>query len=331
MESIFSNKNILHIFSKWWKHIVIITVIGTIVVGASTFLVKRKYKSFADVYPLNLGAFSEETYTEQMIQILNSKDIAREVVKELKLDDHWGIPKDYVKYKAKVFDYYYDFVSIRKTPFESVEISALDVDPSLARDIVNSILKHYNEKVTFLHREKILEYIELNEKQIASIEEKIKTYEALLGEIIKKSGNKDFAKVVELGKGESKLVTKIEGDSDNDVNELKKIRQNVNLSFQTINPDLDIDIVKGYGTEFLHYFKIYREKTTALADLKVETEQLKIEAEKKVAYYAMISSPYVADKKHSPKRIPITLIGGMSVLLVCFIIISIIERNPTHS
>ena len=129
--------------------------------------------------------FSEETYTEQMIQILNSKDIAREVVKELKLDDHWGIPKDYVKYKAKVFDYYYDFVSIRKTPFESVEISALDVDPSLARDIVNSILKHYNEKVTFLHREKILEYIELNEKQIASIEEKIKTYEALLGEIIK--------------------------------------------------------------------------------------------------------------------------------------------------
>jgi len=319
MESIFSNKNILRIFSKWWKHIVVITILGTVVVGASTFLIKPKYKSLAVVYPQNLGAFSEETYTEQMVQILNSKDIATEVIQEHKLAEHWSIPKDHKNYKAKVFDYYSDFISIRKTPYESVEISALDVDPNLACDIVNSILKHYNDKVKVLHREKVLEYINVNEKQIANFEEKTEISKTFLGEIIKKSGNKDFAKIVELGKGENKL------ESNRDSYTTRR------LLLQTKNPDLDFDIVKGYGTEFIPYFKIYREEISLLADFKVETEKLKIEAEKQITYYAMISSPYVADKKHSPKRIPIALIGGLSVLLICFITISIIERNSTHS
>ena len=43
---------------------------------------------------------------------------------------------------------YEDNVGISKTEFESVEIAALDKDPKVASDIVDSILSYLDEKAS---------------------------------------------------------------------------------------------------------------------------------------------------------------------------------------
>jgi capsule polysaccharide export protein KpsE/RkpR len=90
-------------------------------------------------------------------------------------------------------------------------------------------------------------------------------------------------------------------------------------------------LVKGYGTEFLRHFKFFREQVTLLANYKLGMDQQRIEANKDITYYALVSTPYVADKKDSPKRVPITLIGGLSIMLLTFMILGFIEREKINS
>ncbi len=312
MEGVFSNKNILYIFTKWWKHLIAITFLGTVIIGASTYLIKPKYKSYAVVYPVNLGAYSEESYTEQMVAILNSRDVANSVITEFGLDNHWRISKEDKTYNSKLYEYYYDLVSIRKTPYESVEISVLDTDPKLACEIVNSILKHYNNKVREIHKLKMLEYVNVNRQLVSMFEEQVGHSNKILETIITRSGNKELSKIMNLTKGDSRI-------------------ENDEIVLRTKDSDEELDLIKGYGTEFLRYFKVYREQASAMASIKIEMDQQIIEANKEITYYTMVSSPYAPDKKYSPMRVPIALIGGLSVLVLSFMVLGFIERKNINA
>lgn len=324
MESTFSNKNIVYILSKWWKHLLVITLLGIIVSTAATFLITPQYKSIAVVYPENLGAFSEETYTEQMVQILNSRDIADSVIGNLQLDKHWKISEDDKYYTTKKFEYYYDYITIRKTRFESVEISAFDTNPEMACQIVTKILKYYNDKVTSIHRKKIEELAKLLKQQIEAIERRAEESKQKMSAIVESSGNKEFYKLINLTKGVGTMNVKLQEDASTI---LKKSSKDKKLQFKTHNPDTDSDILRDFGSEFLHHYRIYREEVSELSALKVELEQRIVESRKEISYYASVSTPFVPDKKATPTRGVFAVIGGLSVFVVSFIVLSIIERK----
>jgi hypothetical protein len=143
-------------------------------------------------------------------------------------------------------------------------------------------------------------------------EEQVKRSNEILETIIHRSGNKDFSRIINLSKGDSRI-------------------ENEKVILRTRGSDEELDVVKGYGTEFLRYFKFYREQVTLLANYKLGMDQQIIEANKEITYYALISSPYAPDKKYSPMRVPIALIGGLSVLVLSFMVLGFIERNNINA
>ena len=136
MDNYFSNKNVIDLVWKWKVHLIVIAVIAGIVsiVFSSPTFINPKFKSTAIVYPVNLSEYSEESYTEQMLEILNSGDIRDELIEKFQLDVHYKIDKSYKYYLSAMLGKYSDNVSFRKTENEAIKIEVLDTDPKIACD-----------------------------------------------------------------------------------------------------------------------------------------------------------------------------------------------------
>ena len=97
MNNYFDNTSMIKTILKWKWHIVTITLVAAIlgaVFSGSTF-VTPLFKSEATVYPTHIEEYSDETLTEQMLQIMQSQEIMDSVVDKLNLMPHYKINKNY--------------------------------------------------------------------------------------------------------------------------------------------------------------------------------------------------------------------------------------------
>ena len=156
MNNFFDNQRILDIIWKRKLHFIIVGVIAVILSGifsGPTFITPR-FKSTARVYPTNIWVLSDESETEQMLEILNSNDLKMKMFETFELDKVYEINKDDPQYYAYMFDLYNTYVSTRKTEFETAEIKVLDIDPNRASAMCDSIISFYNKKVGEMHKAK---------------------------------------------------------------------------------------------------------------------------------------------------------------------------------
>ena len=103
---------------KWKWHIVIITLVAAVlgaIFSGSTFITPL-YKSDATVYPTHIEEYSDETITEQMLQIMQSQEIMDSVVEKFNLMKHYKIDKSYKYWKTALIGEYRSNVSISRTP-----------------------------------------------------------------------------------------------------------------------------------------------------------------------------------------------------------------------
>ena len=97
MDKYFDNTPLLKAVFKWKWHIITVTIAAAIcgaIFSGPTFITP-KYKSEAIVYPTGMSEFSNETYTEQMLQVMESQEIMDSVVKIFDLMKHYEINPDY--------------------------------------------------------------------------------------------------------------------------------------------------------------------------------------------------------------------------------------------
>mgnify|MGYP002513054518 CR=1 FL=1 len=102
MDKYFDNTPILKAIFKFKWHIIAITILAA-ALGAffsGPKFITPKYKSEAVVYPNGRAEFSDETYTEQMLQVMESQEIMDSVVEKFDLMNHYEIDKNY-KYARK--------------------------------------------------------------------------------------------------------------------------------------------------------------------------------------------------------------------------------------
>lgn len=87
----------------------------------------------------NISDFGEEEESEQLLQIISSEDLKERIISRHNLYEHYEIEKTDKHSRSQIFKTYDEFVSARRTKFNSVEISVTDTDPKMAADMANSI------------------------------------------------------------------------------------------------------------------------------------------------------------------------------------------------
>jgi len=141
MNNFFDNQRILQLIWNRKFHFFVVGVIAIILaaVFSGPIFIKPKYKSTARVYPTNLGEMSEESKTEQMLEILNSDVVKFKMFDAFAGKDIFKISKDDPHYLTYIFDIYNENIKTSKTQNETVEIRVMAYNPQMASDMCDSM------------------------------------------------------------------------------------------------------------------------------------------------------------------------------------------------
>jgi capsular polysaccharide biosynthesis protein len=312
MESFFDSKNLLEIIKKWKTHLTVIVIIA-IILGAifsgKTF-VTPLYKSYAVIYPANINAYSEESNTEQMLQILQSQDITDSIISFFKLGEHYNIDPEYKYYKTAIINEYKDKVSINKTPYESVMIEVLDKDPVLAKEMVEKIIYYFNKKVDNLHKDKYREIADMVEMQLSRknrLLDSLKQVKAFLGT---EKGIFEYENMArEITEG---YLGTVDGGNAK-VNKKEAIRLFNNMA--------------KYSGELIEVDKMIIDETYKYAQIQKDYDNARKFLDADLSYTNIITHPFVADKKSYPIRWLIVVITAIAAFVFALLIIFIIENK----
>lgn len=299
----FNSISLFHLIFKWKWHIIIITLAAAIcgAIFSSSAFITPLFKSEAIAYPANISPYSEESETEQMLQIINSQSIADSIIEKYDLWTDYKIDRNDPHAKTYMMLEFHDKIKITKTPYEAVSIVVNDKDPETACNIAKDIISFYDEKVNRLHHDKTAEVIVMYERQLREKQHNIDSLKMRLSQIGTNFGITDVP-------NQSREITRGYLSGSNKANEMKN------------NMEL-------YASEVLDlHTKIAAEGNTFVA-IKCDYERELRFYNGVMTYSNIITEPYPADKKTYPVRWVIVALSGLGALLISILAIFIIENR----
>lgn len=314
--SVFNSQVLIDLVYRKRKPLIIIALLAGVaaIVFSTPYFMPPRFKSNAVIYPSNLIAYSSESPTEQMLQIAQSSDIRNRIINSFDLYSHYGI--DTVTnphFKTDAIAQFEENISIKKTEYESMEITAYDHDPKTAAAIVDSIINNFNLKAREMQKEKSIEVLIICKNQLDMKKAEMDSMEVAIKQIRNDYGILDY-------KGQSEealrgLFRNLSSGNGNGVNEAKKMIESLK--------------VKGgdYNALNEHLWRIRGHYN----ELKIAYENAYRDVNKVLTYTNVVTKPQVADKKSFPVRWLIVLITVSSSVLFAFVVLLILEARKRNN
>lgn len=312
MENFKNNVNILKLIFKWKIHfaiIILLAVIAAVIFSGSAFITPL-FKSNAVVYPANVAPYSDESETEQMLQIFQSRDIKDSIINKYDLAKHYKIDSNYKYFYTTLLYEYWQNISINKTPYDAVEIEVYDKDPNMACDITNSIIEFYNKKIRKMHNIKSLEVVSIYKDQLTNKEKDLDSLKNILYELGTQYGLYEYeSQSDQITKGFLKTLT---GSNSYQINTKDVMRLKNNMEKKS--GEL-VAVVQHIENESENY-----------GTVKLEYEMAQRFYTQKLTYTNIITQPYPADKKAYPIRWLIVVVTTFATFFFSLVVIMIIEN-----
>ena len=303
MDNNFNNLSLVQLIYKWKWHIIVITLVAAIcgaIFSSSTFITPL-YKSEAIAYPANISPYSDESETEQMLQIINSQSIVDSIVEKYDLWTDYKIDRNYQFAKTYLMLEYHDKIKISKTPYEAVSIVVNDKDPMVACNIAKDILYFYDQKVAKMHRDKVGEVVAMYERQLGEKQRGIDSLKQRLSDLGTQFGVANYS-------GQLREIT----------------RGYINGSARATELKTNLEL---YGPEAIDLeTKIVAEGNT-YTSIKMDYEQELRFFNSNRTYSNIVTEPYPADKKSYPVRWVVVALSGLGAFLLTILVLFIIENR----
>ncbi len=313
MENFFDNRRILNLIWKRKFHFIIIGLIAVVlsaIFSGPTFITP-KYKSTARIYPTNLWTLSNESETEQMLEVLNSNDIKFRMFDAFDLDQVYEVSKEDPNYITYMLDIYNTNVSMSKTEYETAEIKVMDENPNRASNMCDSIIHFYNQKVRELHKAKDKEMVDISYKALNKKHEDLSAIEIKLDSIRKATGILSFnEQVPELTRGYMSALANGRGNAS-DTKKIEKLYDNFSLS----------------GSKATVLENQYNRTIHVIDSLTDVYEKYIVEYEKDITYSHVVEYPFPADKKSYPVRWLIVVLSTISAVFIGLLAFLVLDHN----
>ena len=314
MTNYFDNQNLLGIIWKWKKHLIAVGTIAIVLsaVFSSSIFIKPKYKSTARIYPsVNIVTFSDESQSEQLLEIINSRDIKLQLIDMFNLSKVYKISKQEPKYMTYMLTEFNDNVTFKKTEYETVEIQVLDTDPQRACSMCDSIISIFNMKMRTMHRIKYQEVARIAQSDLSLIRHSIDSVEVKLNVFRQEYNILDFeSQAKEITKG----MVKVFSEQKMNTSGGKELEQWMkNLSEKGGEYEILDRQKKFMVSQMDSIIKVYTQSTSS--------------ANKKITYGQLVESPVPADKKSYPVRWLIVLLSTIATFTVSVLVILLLENQ----
>jgi len=303
MDKYYKNINLMQLILKWKVHIIVITIIGGIAgaIFSGSFFITPLFKSEAVLYPANIMPYSDESETEQMLQIMQSGDIRDAVIDKFDLPKHYEISPDYKYFLTVLHNEYNDHISISKTQYESVRVTVKDKDPQVACDIANEIVALYDKKLKTLQKSKFKEVVDNYVKVITKKEVFLDSLNVRMELLATNYGLVNY-------QSQSREITRAVLENNRAAKALQK----------------NMEQKSG---EFLMLKNLIERESANLSSIRRDYDLAFIQYNREYTYSNVVSTPFAADKKVYPVRWVIVLLSMIAALFFSLIIIGIIEST----
>lgn len=314
MTNFFDNQNLFEIIWKWKKHLIVVGVLAVLVsaIFSSSTFIKPKFKSTARIYPSkNIFVFSEESESEQLLEIINSLDIKLRVIDAFNLGEVYKISKNDPQYLTFVLGEFNDNVRMKKTEYETIEIEVLDTDPQRACTMCDSIISFLDEKVRSMHRVKYEELARISKRDLAIITHQSDSVKEKLDFMRKEYKILDYeTQSKEITKGMVKVLAEQKKNTAGG-KELEQWMKNL--------------AEKGGEYEMLD--RLQNKLISQIDSLHRVYNQSMSDVTKKIIYGQKVQSPIPADKKSYPVRWLIVFVSTFAAVFAALILIVILENK----
>lgn len=303
MDNNFNNLSLVQVILKWKWHIIIITVAAALcgAIFSGPAFITPLYKSVAVAYPANISPYSDESETEQMLEIINSTSIMDAIVEKYDLWNDYKIDRNDQFARTYMINEYRSKIKIAKTPYEAVSITVMDKDPETACGIARDILNFYDEKVHTLHKQKVGEVVTMYERQLKEKQHDIDSLKKRYTDICTTYGISDIS-------SQSREVTKSMLGGSAKASEMQSNMEK-------------------FGAEIIDLqTKIAAEGNTYVS-IKVDYEQNLRFYNSDLTYSNIITEPFPSDKKAFPVRWVVVALSAMGALLLSIVVAFIIENR----
>jgi hypothetical protein len=243
-----------------------------------------------------------------LLEIISSNDIKFRVFDAFKLNEIYKIPRSDPQYLTNLLSEYNSNVTVKKTEFETVELSVLDKDPKRAALMCDSVIHFYNEKVREMHSAKNREVM-----RIVTDNMKLRTLE-----------RDSLLKLLNLQREQYKILdfnTQLRDVTRGYMEALATGKVNTQGG-REIKQLYDNMSVKGGEAYILE--RRFIKTNMAIDSLKYLYDINLSEANKKITYCHIVEKPVPADKKSYPVRwmlVSMTLFASLFLSLLLFILL----------
>jgi hypothetical protein len=301
----FSTLQIFALLRKYWKLLLLTSIVSAIVSYASTFLLKDKYKSVAVVYPLNLFPTSDESQTEQLLQYFYSEDIKFQLAKDLDLFGRYKIDTNQIKEGRNLFNFMYSQnVSISPTLYQSIEITVKDEDPKFAQKLNLLLIQKTNN---FIKENKVNSVKQYYVNTIKVLQHQSEELDTINNQIKNIKQNYDIVDEAQLGKYLSKELVA------NKVLSEKQSKQS--------------DALKKHASELKILNGKIKSTLKSYEKIKIKSDDYLIDALGNIDFISYVTSPTLTDKRIYPVRSIIVLVSVLSSILFSIVLIIFFNRK----
>lgn len=123
---------------------------------------------------LDIKAYAVEEETEQMMQILNSREMQDKLIETFNLSVHYDIDSTKKYWKTKLYKTVKDKVDIKRTEFGAISITVADHDSQFAADMANEITRQLDTIKNRIEYERAKAAYQLLAQQVVEMDAEIK-------------------------------------------------------------------------------------------------------------------------------------------------------------
>jgi uncharacterized protein involved in exopolysaccharide biosynthesis len=328
----YDTSNILLVIVRWWKVLLLVGFAAAVLSAATSFLIKRQYKSTVVMMPtasnavsqmlminnnynefLDATQFGDDMKIDQMLQILNSRQMKTHLIEKFNLVEHYGIKKSEKYWEDKVYKTVAEKCRFSRTNFLAAEITVYDTDPEWAADIANEIAAYYDTLKRSVIQQRSKESLAVMEDAIAKTEAYIQTLVDSL-KVIMSHGVYDYETQSE------RLMQQY----------AKEIAAGNTAGVKRIKEQLDI--LEQWGAASFSLQTKLRYTRMSQVDLQNKYEAMRVDAEYRLPQKFVTEYAVPSYKKAYPNRILIVVVTSLcSLLLALFFIFAKESLHKTYS
>ncbi len=306
--------NLLKFLLRWYKHLLIITLIaGILTFVVCKFVITPRYQSTVVFYPStnnsisnallpgitgkerDVLAFGAEEEAEQLLQLLKSEKLKWDIIGRFDLMKHYALNPQQKNVYTKLSKAFDNNVSYRRTEYASLEIAVTDEDPQMAANMANGIGDMLDTVKMNIQREwaikalKIVEeQYENKKKQIQIIQDSLKSLAAL--------GVYNFEE------------------------------QSRGLAERGANADArTVEALQKYGAIQFSFQERLKLESEALGELQTKYEKVKIDAEQFLPCKFVVNTAGKSEEKVYPRTMITTFAMMFTTFFMCLLVLIILD------